>query len=89
MNIINRSGGDMPSTYVNNFRAYAGNGEVVLELSQVDLVATISESVEGGEPESAIVDIKGRYVMRPDQVSQLINTLVTAISGPNRKECNQ
>lgn len=86
MKTINRFGGDIPSAYVNNFRVYVGNGEVALELSQVDLVATISESVKGAEPESAILDIKGRYVMRPDQVSQLINALVTAISGPSRKE---
>jgi len=76
----------MRSEYVNNFRAYAGNGELVLELSQVDLVATLQSAADGVEPGSAVVDIKGRYVLRPDHVSQLVNTLVTALSGPVRKE---
>lgn len=82
MNFTERDNNDIRPEYVNSFRAYAGNGEVVLELSQVDLVATLKGAENGKEPESLIADIKGRFVFRPEQIQQLIQTLISAISAP-------
>lgn len=85
MNFTERDNNDIRPEYVNSFRAYAGNGEVVLELSQVDLVATLKSAKDGKEPESLIADIKGRYVFRPEQIQQLIQTLISAISAPTQQ----
>ena len=82
MNFTERDNGEIRPEYVNGFRTYAGNGEVVLELSQIDLVATLKSATGGKEPESVVTDIKGRYVFRPEQIQQLIQSLISAISSP-------
>lgn len=82
MNIIERDNNGVRPEYVNSFRTYAGNGEVILELSQVDLVATLKSAESGKEPESLIADVRGRFLFRPEQIQQLIQTLVSAISAP-------
>ena len=81
MKFIERDGAAVRPEYINSFQAYAGNGEVVLELSRVDLAATLKGSDGEAEPD-VVVDIKGRFVLRPESISQLINTLVSAISTP-------
>ena len=85
MNIIKRDGADVRPEYVNSFRAYAGNGEVVLELSRVDLAATLEASTGEAEPKEMVIDIAGRFIFRQDQIAQLINTLVGAISPQNKE----
>lgn len=86
MNIIKRDGADVRPEYVNSFRAYAGNGEVVLELSRVDLAATLDDSAGECEPKEMVLDIAGRFIFRQDQIAQLINTLVGAISPQNKEQ---
>lgn len=85
MNIIKRDGADVRPEYVNSFRTYAGNGEVVLELSRVDLAATLETSTGEVEPKEMVLDIAGRFIFRQDQIAQLINTLVGAISPQNKE----
>lgn len=82
MNTVERENAEIRPEYVNSFRVYSGNGEVVLELSQVDLVATLKGAKDGAEPESVVVDVLGRYIFRPEQIQQLIQSLVGAISAP-------
>lgn len=86
MNIIKRDGAGTRPKYVNSFRAYAGNGEVILELSRVDLAATLEASVGESEPKEMVLDIAGRFIFRQDQIAQLINTLVGAISPQNKEQ---
>lgn len=85
MNVIERDGKAVRAEYVNSFRVYSGNNEVVLELGQVDLVETLRQKTnEKGEPESMVLDVKGRYILRPEQIGQLINSLVGVISQPQQ-----
>jgi len=86
LNIIKRDGAEIRPEYINSFRAFAGNGEVVLEFSRVDLAATLETSTDGTEPKEMVVDVVSRCILRHDQVGQLINTLVGAISPQQNKE---
>lgn len=80
MIITKRDGVEIRPEYVNSFKTYAGNGEIVLEFSRVDLAATLETSTDGTDPKEMIVDVAGRFILRQDQLTQLINTLVGALS---------
>lgn len=80
MKVIERSNAEAPAEYVNSFRVYSGNNEVVLELGQVDLVASLKSTADNGDPEEIVLDVKGRYLFRPEQITQLINSLVNSLS---------
>lgn len=80
MIIIERGKCGNAAEYVNSFRVYAGNNEVVVEFGQVDLVESLKAAKDSSEPDALTIDVKGRYVIRPEQVSQLISSLVAAIA---------
>jgi hypothetical protein len=86
MKIKERDGAAVRPQYVNSFRVFAGNNEVVLEVGQVDLVKTLETAEKDKEPEEMVLDVKGRYVIRPDQVAQLINSLVGTLSQPQQQK---
>lgn len=86
LDIVKRDGADIRPEYVNSFKAFSGNGEVCLEFSRVDLAATLETSTDGTDPKEMIVDVAGRFIFRHDQVAQLINTLVGAISAHTGQE---
>ena len=50
MIITKRDGAEIRPEYVNSFKTYAGNGEIVLEFSRVDLAATLETSTDGTDP---------------------------------------
>jgi hypothetical protein len=80
MNIIERGKFGEPAEYVNSFRVYTGSNEIVVEFGQVDLVASLKTAKDNSEPDALVLDVKGRYVIKPENAGQLINSLVAAIA---------
>lgn len=67
---------DIRAEYVNAFRAYSGPGEFILELGFVDIASSVKKAEAKGQPLEALdTKLRGKFIMRPEQVPMLIETL--------------
>ncbi len=67
---------DIRAEYVNAFRAYSGPGEFILELGFVDIASSVKKAEAKGQPLEVLdTKVRGKFIIRPEQVPMLIETL--------------
>ena len=72
---------DIRAEYVNAFRAYSGPSEFILELGFVDIASSVKKAEAEGLPLQALdTKLRGKFIMRPEQVSMLIETLQNGLA---------
>ncbi|GAB1352750.1 MAG TPA: hypothetical protein PLK28_17580 [Candidatus Rifleibacterium sp.] len=81
---INEIDSDIRVEYVNAFRAYSGPGEFILELGFVDIASSVKKAEAVGQPlQSLDTKLRGKFVLRPEQVPMLIETLQNSFASYN------
>jgi hypothetical protein len=85
LNVIESDKAGLTANYVNAFRAFSAPEELILELAFVDHATSIRKSEAAKKPLTTLdAEIRGRFIIRPNQIQMLIDTLQTGLN--NYKE---
>lgn len=79
---------NISSEYVNTFRIYPNNDEIVIDFAQIDYAATrLKAEAEGREkPEEICMTTKARLALQPVMVAQLYKALESMM--PKKEAAN-
>lgn len=77
----------LPAKYINAFRTYSTSDEFMIELAFVDTALSVRKAELENKPVSSLdAEIRGRFIMRPNQVQMLIDTLKVGLDNYNSRK---